>query len=257
MSAQPSFDLTGRVALVTGASSGLGRHFASVLAGAGAKVVLAARREERLREAVDALRVDGRDAISVPLDVTDAQSVADAVAAAEDAFGPIGILVNNAGVADERWFTKTSDADWRKLMDVNLDGVFRVGRDVAARMQHHGNGGAIVNIASVLGSSVLPMVSAYAVSKAAVIQMTKAMAVELARDGIRVNALAPGYFSSEITEDFLRSDAGKKLVSRIPMKRIGAHDELDAPLLLLASDAGRYMTGSVVTVDGGALLAMS
>jgi len=250
------FDLTGRVALVTGASSGLGRHFADVLGGAGARIVLAARRADRLADAVDAMKADGREALAIPFDVTDPLSVSDGIAAAEAAFGPIDILVNNAGVADERWFTRTSDADWRALMDVNFDGVFRVGRDVAARMQHHGTAGSIINIASVLGSAVLPMVSAYAVSKAAVIQMTKAMALELARDNIRVNALAPGYFLSEITEEFLASDAGQKLLRRIPMKRAGGHGELDAPLLLLASGAGGYMTGSVVTVDGGALLAM-
>ncbi len=250
------FDLTGRVALVTGASSGLGLHFAGVLAEAGARVALAARREDRLADAVSRLKDAGHDALAVMLDVTDADSVAQALDKVESAFGPVEICINNAGLAEEQWLVRMTDEDWRRTMDVNLDGVFRVGRDVAERMKKNDTSGSIVNIASVLGTAVRPMVSAYCVSKAAVIQLTKAMALELARDNIRVNALAPGYFSTDINREFLASDLGAKLIDRIPMNRPGNYEELDGPLLLLASDAGRYMTGSVVTPDGGVLLAM-
>lgn len=250
------FDLSGRVALVTGASSGLGLHFAGVLARAGAKVVLAARREDRLTQAVEELTAAGHAAMAVTLDVTSTNSVAAGCDQAEAAFGPLDICVNNAGLADESWFAKTTDAEWRRTMDVNLDGVFRVGREATNRMKASGKGGSIVNIASVLGSAVRPMVSSYCVSKAAVIQLTKAMALELARDNIRVNALAPGYFSTDLNREYLASDLGAALIERIPMKRTGNYEDLDGPLLLLASDAGAYMTGSVVTPDGGVSLAM-
>jgi len=249
------FDLSGRVALVTGASSGLGMHFALQLARAGADVALAARRMDRLKAIADGLREDGHTAIAVEMDLTDEKSVYQAINTTVETFGTLDICVNNAGLADEIWFTKMTDEDWRRTMDVNLDGVFRVGREAANAMKASGNGGSIINIASVLGSTVRPMVSAYCVSKAAVIQLTKAMALELASQNIRVNALAPGYFSTDLNKEFLDSDLGAKLVDRIPMKRTGHYDDLNGPLLLLASDAGAYMTGSVVTLDGGVLLA--
>jgi len=251
----PHFNLTGRTALVTGASSGLGRHFALVLAEAGANVVVAARRMDRLEALVAELEGRGRKALAVEMDVTDTASVTAGFDTMEEALGPLGICVNNAGLADEIWFTKMTDDDWRRTMDVNLDGVFRVGREAANRMKEAGNGGSIINIASVLGAAVRPMVSAYCVSKAAVVQLTKAMALELTRSNIRVNALAPGYFSTDLNREFLESDLGATLIERIPMQRPGNYAELDAPLLLLASDAGSYMTGSILTVDGGVLLA--
>lgn len=256
MSAAP-FSLAGKTALVTGASSGLGRHFAGVLTRAGARVIVAARRMDRLEALVDELRASGHEAVAVPLDVTDPASVHAAFDAAETAFGPVSILVNNAGLPSNAFFTKIGEDDWRQVLDVNLDGVFRVGQEAAKRMIAAGDGGSIINISSVLGLGVLKAVAPYAASKAAVIQLTKAMALELARDHIRVNALAPGYVVTELNDQFLSSDAGRKLLSKVPMARAGDLSELDGPLLLLASDAGAYMTGSTLVVDGGTLLGMA
>jgi len=250
------FSLKGRTALVTGASSGLGQHFARVLAGAGARVAVAARRLDRLEALVEDILAKGGEAAAVPLDVTKPESVVQAFDAAESAFGPVMVLVNNAGVPSNTFFTKLTDQDWRQVLDVNLDGVFRVGQEAARRMIAAGRGGSIVNVASVLGLGVLKAVAPYAASKAAVIQLTKAMALELSRDRIRVNALAPGYVVTELNDAFLASDSGQKLLSRVPFGRAAALSELDGPLLLLASDAGSFMTGSVLVVDGGSLLAM-
>ena len=247
--------LTGKSALVTGASSGLGRHFAGVLAAAGATVVLAARRIDRLEEQAAALRANGHSAVAVAMDVTDRASVDQAFAAAEAEAGPLSIVVNNAGIAEPAYFTQMSEESWRSVLDVNLDGVFRVAQEAARRMQAN-TGGAIINVASVLGLGVVKSLAHYCASKGAVIQLTKAMALELARSGIRVNALAPGYISTEMNADFLISDDGKKLLSKVPMVRAGQLSELDGPLLLLASDAGSYITGTVVSVDGGTLLSL-
>ncbi|MEZ5909543.1 MAG: glucose 1-dehydrogenase [Hyphomicrobiaceae bacterium] len=250
------FELTSKVALVTGASSGLGRHFAGVLARAGASVVLAARRRDRLEALATSIREQGGRATAVEMDVTDPASVTSAFDAAEAALGPVQVLVNNAGVPSNSWFLRTTEEEWRTVLGVNLDGVFRVGQEAARRMAAGGNGGSIVNIASILGLGVIGRLAPYAASKAAVIQLTKSMALELARDRIRVNALAPGYISTEMNSDFLVSEGGRKLLSRVPMQRAGALGELDGPLLLLASDAGSFMTGTVVAVDGGHLLSM-
>ena len=247
--------LEGKAALVTGASSGLGRHFAAVLAEAGAKVVLAARRIERLEELAAELQSKGHNAHAVAIDVTDRGSVDAGFNAAEEAVGPLSVIVNNAGIADPAYFTSMTEEGWRGVLDVNLDGVFRVAQEASRRMQATG-GGSIINIASVLGLGVVKSLAHYCSSKAAVIQLTKAMALELSRSGIRVNALAPGYISTEMNSDFLVSDDGQKLLSKVPMVRAGQLKELDGPLLLLASDAGSYMTGSVVSVDGGTLLSL-
>jgi NAD(P)-dependent dehydrogenase (short-subunit alcohol dehydrogenase family) len=255
MSKQP-FSILGRNALVTGASSGLGRHFASVLTSAGAKVAIAARRVDRLHALEAEIRKNGGRALPVALDVTDRQSVDQAFDAAEAALGPITILINNAGVPSESFFLQTSEEEWRAVADVNLDGVFRVGQEAARRMTAHDAGGSIINIASILSFGAMKSLSAYAATKAAVVSLTKSMALELARHGIRVNALAPGYFATEINDGFLASDAGKRVLGRVPMRRAGRLEELDAPLLLLASDAGSFITGSVITVDGGHLLAI-
>ena len=251
-----TFSLAGRTALVTGASSGLGRHFAGVLANAGAKVAVAARRLDRLQQLEAEIQATGGQAAAVALDVTDRGSIAKAFDAAEAALGPVSILVNNAGVPAGTYFLKMSESDWRSVMDVNLDGVFRVGQEAARRMSENRAGGSIINIASITAFGVLKGIAPYSASKAAVVSLTKSMALELARDGIRVNALAPGYFSTELNDAFLNGEAGQRLLSRVPMARAGKLDELDGPLLLLASDAGAFMTGSVITIDGGHLLAM-
>jgi NAD(P)-dependent dehydrogenase (short-subunit alcohol dehydrogenase family) len=248
------FSLRGRTAFVTGASSGLGAHFARVLAGAGARVTLAARRVDRLQALKADIEAAGGRAAAVALDVTDPASVTAAFAEAETMLGPASIVVNNAGVPSGAWFLKTAEEDWRSVMAVNLDGVFRVGQEAARRMVAAGTGGSIINIASILAFGVLKTLAPYSASKAAVVQLTKAMALELARDRIRVNAIAPGYFATEINADFFATAAGKKLTAGIPFGRLGRLEELDGPLLLLASDAGAFMTGSVITVDGGHLL---
>ena len=251
-----SISLHGKTALVTGASSGLGQHFARVLANAGAKVVLAARRLDRLQQVEAEIRAEGGQAFAVALDVTDRASITKAFDAAEAALGPVTILVNNAGVPAGSYFLEMSESDWRSVLDVNLDGVFRVGQEAAQRMSERRSGGSIVNVASITAFGVLKAIAAYSASKAAVVSLTKSMALELARDRIRVNALAPGYFSTELNDAFLTSDAGRRLLSRVPMERAGRVEELDGPLLLLASDAGAFMTGSVITIDGGHMLAM-
>jgi NAD(P)-dependent dehydrogenase (short-subunit alcohol dehydrogenase family) len=250
------FSLAGKTALVTGASSGLGEHFARVLATAGAKVVVAARRIERLQRLEAEIRAGGGAAWAVALDVTDRASVVRAFDAAEASAGPVTVLVNNAGVPSSTFFLKISEQHWREVMQVNLDGVFRVGQEAARRMAEKGTGGSIINIASILGFGAIKALSTYAASKAAVVSLTESMALELARDRIRVNAIAPGYFSTEFNDTFLAGEGGRRLLSRVPMGRAGNLPELDGPLLLLASDAGAFMTGSVITVDGGHRLAM-
>ncbi len=248
--------LTGRTALVTGASSGLGAHFAKTLAGAGARVAIAARRTNRLETLATEIRDAGGEAYPIALDVTNSEGVAAAFDSLESEFGTATIIVNNAGIPSSSRFVEMPEEEWRTVLDVNLDGVFRIGQEAAKRMKAAQSGGSIINISSVLGMMVLNRLSAYAVSKAAVIQLTKAMALEVARDGIRVNALAPGYIHTEMNDDFLKSNAGEKLLSKVPMQRAGDAHELDGPLLLLASDLGTYMTGSVIAIDGGSLLAL-
>jgi NAD(P)-dependent dehydrogenase (short-subunit alcohol dehydrogenase family) len=250
-----AFSLAGKTALVTGASSGLGWHFARVLAAAGAKVALAARRLERLEALAQEIRAAGGTAAAVALDVTDAAAVQRGFDAAEAALGDVSVLINNAGVPSGSFFLDLAEAHWREVMAVNLDGVFRVGQEGARRMAAR-SGGSIVNIASILSFGAIKSLSAYAASKAAVVSLTRSMALELARSKVRVNALAPGYFATEFNRAFLDSAAGRRLIAGVPMARAGSLAELDGPLLLLASDAGSFMTGSILTVDGGHLLAM-
>jgi NAD(P)-dependent dehydrogenase (short-subunit alcohol dehydrogenase family) len=253
MSSHP-FTLAGKVALVTGASSGLGEHFTTVLAAAGAKVVVAARRADRLAALRERIVASGGAALAVAMDVTDRADVERAFAAGEAALGPISICINNAGVTDPAWFVKMREEQWRNIMDVNLDGVFHVGQEAARRMVAAGKGGSIVNVASIVGLGAIKTLSAYAASKAAVIALTRNMALELARDKIRVNAIAPGYIATELNAAYWKTEGGKRMIAHVPMQRLGSPEELDGPLLLLASDAGSFMTGSVLTVDGGHLL---
>ena len=243
--------LSGRNALVTGANGSLGHHFAVTLARAGADVAVTARRRDSLDDVANKIRALGRRVAAVALDVTDAASVARAFDDASTALGAIGVVVNNAGIAITKPLLDHTEDDWQRVIDVNLTGAWRVAQAAARHMVAQAKGGSIVNIASILGVRVASQVPSYAASKAALIQLTKAMALELARYRIRVNALAPGYIETGINRDFFASEAGQALVKRIPQRRIGTPDELDGALLLLASDAGSYMTGSVLTVDGG------
>lgn len=245
------FDLSGHAALVTGASSGLGRRFALTLARAGAKVALAARRGERLADVAREIEAfDGR-AFPVILDVTDPASVRDAVVAVETELGAITILVNNAGIASAKPMLDQNEADWDRVIDTNLKGAWLVAQEVARHMVRFGHGGSIVNIASILGLRAAGQVAAYGASKAGMIHLTRSMAVELARHNIRANAIAPGYFDTELNHEFLSSTAGQAMLKNIPERRFGRPEDLDGVLLLLASDASAYMTGSVITVDGG------
>jgi NAD(P)-dependent dehydrogenase (short-subunit alcohol dehydrogenase family) len=249
------FDMAGAHVLVTGASSGLGRHFAGVLAAAGARVSLAARRADALAGNVAAIQAAGGQAGAVVMDVTDAQGVEAALDQAEAQFGPVAVLVNNAGTTQTRAALEVDEDGWDRIIDTNLKGAFLAAQRTARRMVRHGVAGAsIVNIASILGLRVAGGVAPYAVSKAGLVQMTKVLALEWARHGIRVHALAPGYIETDLNADFFASPPGAALVKRIPQRRLGRARELDGALLLLASSAGSYMTGSVIAVDGGHLV---
>lgn len=248
------FDVKNETILITGASQGLGRQFARVLAGRGAAVVLAARQTDKLKSLEAEIRGRGGRAAAVALDVTDTGSIAKAVDVAEAALGPITVLINNAGIAIEKLSTDQTEADWDAVIGANLKGAYFLATEVARRMIARQQGGNIVNIASVIGLGVLKALSPYAISKAGIIQATRAMALELAGHNIRVNALAPGYIDTEMNHDFWSTPAGERLTKRIPQRRVGAESDLDGAILLLASTASRYMTGSVVTVDGGFLL---
>ena len=236
--------LQGKTALVTGASSGLGAHFAKVLAAQGAEVTCAARRVDRLEALVAQI---GGGARAVAMDVTDAESVR----AAFDR--PYDVVINNAGVTYDGPALKTAEDDWNWVINTDLTGVFRVAQAAGQALVDGGKGGSIVNIASILGLRVAGNLSAYATAKAGVVQMTKSLALEWARYGIRVNALSPGYIETDLNRDFFATDAGQALIKRVPQRRLGQPQDLDGPLLLLASDMGRFMTGSDVVADGGHL----
>lgn len=248
------FALDGQVALVTGASSGLGRHFAALLARAGANVVVTARRSDKLRDLVAEIEAAGGRAHAVSMDVTDAAGVAAAFEQAAAAVGVPDIVINNAGQTITKPLLQQSESDWDSVIDPNLKGCFIVATEAARRMVDAGKAGSIVNIASILGERVGGGVAPYTISKAGVLQATKAMALELARHGIRVNALMPGYVITDLNRDFLTSEVGDKLRMRIPSRKFCELTDLDGPLLLLASAAGGAMSGACVAVDRGHLV---
>ena len=248
--------MTGQTVLVTGASSGLGHHFALTLARAGARVAVAARRADRLADLVDEIAAfDGR-AMAFSMDVTDSASIAEAVDAAETELGALSVLINNAGIAVQKHAVDMTEEDYDNVMDTNAKGVFMVAQQMGKRMISHGHGGSIVNIASLAAVRAMSQLSVYCMSKAAVAQLTKALALEWARYEIRVNAIAPGYIETEMNRDYFASDGGQAFVKRFLRRRVGVPENLDGALMMLASRAGDFMTGEMIVVDDGLNLAM-
>src|SRR6516162_4161123 len=248
------FDVSKEIVLITGASQGLGRQFARLLSAHGAAVALAARQTAKLKDLEAEIRAKGGRAVAVQMDVTDVASIARAIDAAEAALGPVSVLINNAGIAIEKMAVEQTEDDWDSVINANLKGAYFAATEMARRMIARKQEGNIINIASVLGFNVMKFLSPYTISKAGIVQATKAMALELAANRIRVNALALGYIDTEINHDFWSTPGGEKLTKRIPQRRVGRESDLDGAIMLLASSASRYMTGSVITVDGGFLL---
>jgi NAD(P)-dependent dehydrogenase (short-subunit alcohol dehydrogenase family) len=248
------FDVSKEIILITGASQGLGRQFARVLSAHGAAVALAARQTAKLKDLETEIRAHGGRAVAVQMDVTEVASITRAIDAAEAALGPVSVLINNAGIAIEKMAVEQTEDDWDSVINANLKGAYFASTEMARRMIARKQEGNIVNIASVLGFNVMKFLSPYTISKAGIVQATRAMALELAANRIRVNALAPGYIDTEINHDFWSTPGGEKLTKRIPQRRVGNESDLDGAIMLLASSASRYMTGSVITVDGGFLL---
>jgi 3-oxoacyl-[acyl-carrier protein] reductase len=255
MTAAELFDLKGRVALVTGASSGLGARFAEVLAGEGAAVALVARRTDRLAAVKGRIEAAGGRAVAISADVLDRKAMLRAFDETEQVFGTVTILVNNAGVAHANRAVDLPEEEWRRVVGTNLDAVFWA-QEAARRMLAAGKPGAIVNIASVLGLGVSKGTAAYAVAKAGVVQLTKALGLELAYRGVRVNAIAPGWIVTELNRDYLLSEQGAAIKREIPVGRFGEERDLDGALLLLVSDAGRFIAGTTIVVDGGQVVAL-
>jgi NAD(P)-dependent dehydrogenase (short-subunit alcohol dehydrogenase family) len=245
-----SADLSGKRALITGASTGFGAHFAQVLAAAGATVILGARRAALLETVAAGIAANGGEVEILSLDVANRGSVDRAVAAA----GRVDILINNAGVGNGKPLLEQTEEDWDWILNTNLKGAWLVATSVAKGMRALGCDGSIINVASILGLRQAGQVAPYAISKSGLIQLTKQFALELARFKIRCNAIAPGYFATDLNRDFFATDAGKALIARMPQRRLGQLEDLNGPLLLLASSASRYMTGSVLVVDGGHLV---
>jgi NAD(P)-dependent dehydrogenase (short-subunit alcohol dehydrogenase family) len=247
----PSFDLRGQVALVTGASSGIGRHLAELLASAGAKVALAARRVDQLAELAREIEAAGGQGLPIACDVTRSDDIAAAVATAENELGSLSILVNNAGVVVSKPLFEHTEADWDHVVDTNLKGAWLMAREFAHHLVGLKRPGRIINISSVLGFRTIGRVPAYCAAKAGLTHLTHVLAMELARYGILVNALAPGYVETDFNRAFFQTEPGKALISRIPLKRLGQTEDLDGALLFLASPASAYVTGAVISVDGG------
>ena len=243
--------MQGRCALITGASSGLGAHFARLLAAQGAKVALAARRLDRLNALAREIEAAGGTALAVECDVTNEASVVDAVARAAAGLGTLDVLVNNSGVSGGEPFLDTSAEAWDSVLYTNLRGAFLMCREFARASIAAGQGGRIVNVASILGLRTIKGVVPYSASKAGLCHMTAVLAMELGSRGITVNALAPGYIETDINRAFLQGPSGARIAGRVPLGRLGQPEDLDGALLLLASDAGRFITGVVLPVDGG------
>ncbi len=244
------FDMTGETVMVTGGGTGLGKQFATVLASAGAKVILCARRVNKLEETVAAICDQGGEAHAIAMNVTVGDSVAAAFRQCLD-ISPVTVLVNNAGLAGVSMLLSMPEEEWDAVVDTNLKGAWLVARAAAQQMIDQGRAGSIINIASVLGTSVQKGTAPYAAAKSGAIHLTRAMALEWARYSIRVNAIAPGYYRTDMAEGYLDSPTGQRLLKRIPARRLGDPPEMDGAILMLASSASSYMTGSVVTVDGG------
>jgi NAD(P)-dependent dehydrogenase (short-subunit alcohol dehydrogenase family) len=254
MASHVTFDLSGQTALITGATSGFGARFAEILSDAGAKVVVTGRRVDRLHTLKTKIEAKGGQAIALPIDVTDVAGVRACVAAAENAAGPIAILVNNAGVNVQSSASALSEADYDKIMDTNVKGAFFVAQTVGARMLEHKMQGRIVNVASIGAFKALPGLAAYSMSKAAVAMMTKGLAREWAKYHIAVNALCPGFIETELNSDWFATEGGKKQIAGFPRRRLGREEDLDATLLLLCSRHAAFITGSLFTIDDGQLL---
>ena len=249
--AVPIFSIAGEVVLVTGASSGIGEHFARVLAAAGAKVALAARRADRLAELAREIESEGGQCLALACDVRKQASIAATITAAEERLGPLSILVNNAGVVVSKPLFEHTEEDWDYVVDTNLKGAWLVAREFAHHLVELQRPGRIINISSVLASRTIGRVPAYCAAKAGLSHLTQVLAMELARYGILVNALAPGYIETDFNRAFFATGPGKALIGRIPLRRIGQAPDLDGALLFLASPASAYVTGAVLAVDGG------
>ncbi|WP_460164137.1 SDR family NAD(P)-dependent oxidoreductase [Pseudomonas sp. S2_F03] len=255
MDIRSTFSLSGKTILVTGASSGIGAHLARVASQAGARVVIGARRVERLEQLAQDIRWLGGEALVVALDVTDRASVEAAFDAAEVRFGVVDVVLNNAGIGNAMGALNISEEQWRSMLSTNLDGVWRVAQCAAQRLVNAGRGGSIVNVASILGLRVGTGYSHYCAAKAGVVHLSKSLALEFAHHRIRVNAIAPGYFKTEMNDAYFDGDRGQTYIrNAVPMRRLGELGELEGPFLLLASEAGSFMTGEVLAVDGGHLV---
>jgi len=250
------FDVSNTCVFITGASSGIGRYFATTLANSGASVAIAARRYEKLNELADELKEAPGKITALECDVSSQASVKAALDQAETELGSLDVVINNAGIPNTSMALDMSSSEWRNVMSTNLDGPWFVAQEAAQRMIKAQVSGSIINISSILGIGILKRVSAYAITKAALIQMTKALALEWAPHNIRVNAIAPGYIESELNEPFFKSNAGQRLIKSIPQQRLGKAEDLSGALYLLASNASRFMTGSTIVVDGGHLMSM-